>query len=970
MRHLAEVFRENQRLRQLSLSLKNPDDRAMEVLCEGLKHPECTIERLQLDGEFTNESYMRYLTEVLRKNQGLRELFLSLKNPDDKGIKVLCEGLKHPECTIERLQLGGEIGNQSYIRNLAEVFRKNHRLRQLYLNLDNPDDRGMEVLCKGLKHPECSIDMLLLAGEIANESYMRHLTEVFRKNQRLRQLCLFLKNPDDKAIKVLCEGLKHPQCTIEALVLGGENTNESYMRHLTEVFKENQRLRQLCLSPKNPDDRAMEVLCEGLKHPECTIERLQLAGENINESYMRHLTEVFKENQRLRQLCLSLKNPDDRTMEVLFEGLKHPQCTIEKLQLGGENTNESYMRHLTEIFRKNQRLREIFLSLNNADDRVIKILCEGLKHPQCAIERLELGGEIANKSYTRHLAEVFRENHRLRRLCLSPKNPDDRAMEVLCEGLKHPECTIEMLQLDGEFANESYMRYLTEVLRKNQGLRELYLSLKNPDDKAMEVLCEGLKHPECTIERLQLGGEIGNQSYMRNLAEVFRENHRLRQLYLNLNNPDDRGMEVLCKGLKHPECSINMLLLAGEIANESYMRHLTEVFRKNQRLRELCLFLKNPDDKAIEVLCEGLKHPQCTIERLELGGENTNESYMRYLTEVFRSNQRLRELFLSFNNTDDRIIKILCEGLKHPQCTIERLDLGGEITNENYTRHLAEVFRENQRLGQLSLCLKNPDDRAMEVLCEGLKHPECTIERLQLDGEFANESYMRYLREVLRKNQRLRELFLSLKNPDDKAMEVLCEGLKHPECTIDRLHLGGEIGNQSYMRNLAEVFRENYRLRQLYLNLDNPDCRGMEVLCKGLKHPECSIDMLLLAGEIANESYMRHLTEIFWKNQRLRKLCLFLKNPDDKAIKVLCEGLKHPQCTIEILVLGGENTNESYMRYLTEVFRSNQRLRELCLSLNNADDRVIKILCEGLKHPQCTIERLQLNGQTWKWKIK
>ncbi|KAL7992045.1 hypothetical protein Chor_016301 [Crotalus horridus] len=424
--------------------MQNPDDRAMKVRGEGLKHPQCSIERLQIAAEITNESNMRHLADVFRKNQILRELFLAMKN--DKAMEVLCEGLKHPQCTIERLQIVSEITNESNMRHLADVFRKNQRLRELFLAIKNLNDKAMEVLCEGLKHPQCTIERLQIVSEITNESNMRHLADVFRKNQRLRELFLAIKNLNDKAMEVLCEGLKHPQCPIETLHLYGENTNESYMSHLTEVFRENQRLRELCLFLKNPDDRAIKVLCEGLKYPECTIERLQLDGEIANESYVRYFTELFRKNQRLRELFLSLKNLDDPAMEILCEGLKHPQCTIERLQLCGENTNESYMSHLTEVFRENQSLRELCLFLKNPDDRAIKVLCEGLKHPECTIERLQLGGEITNESYTKHLAEAFRENQRLRQLCLSLKNPDDRAMEVLFEGLKHPECSIEMLQ--------------------------------------------------------------------------------------------------------------------------------------------------------------------------------------------------------------------------------------------------------------------------------------------------------------------------------------------------------------------------------------------------------------------------------------------------------------------------------------------------------------------------------------------
>uniref|UniRef100_A0A8C6VCF6 Uncharacterized protein n=1 Tax=Naja naja TaxID=35670 RepID=A0A8C6VCF6_NAJNA len=963
-RYVAEVFRKNQRLRVLCLDIQNIDDKTMEPLCDGLKHPKCTIETLELHGEIAKESTMRILTEVFRENQRLKNLCLALNNPDDRVMEVLSEGLKHPQCSIEMLELHGEIGKESTMSHLKAVFKENQRLKKLFLTLKNPDERAMEILCEGLKHPQCTLEILVLGGENAKESTMRPLTEVFRENQRLKNLCLALKNPDDRVMEVLSEGLKHPQCSIEMLQLHGEIGKESTMRHLTEVFTKNQRLKNLCLALKNPDERAMEILCEGLKHPQCTLEMLELGGENAKESTMRPLTEVFRENRRLTNLCLALKNPDDRVMEVLSEGLKHPQCSIEMLQLQGEIAKESNMSHLTEVFRENQRLKKLLLTLKNPDERAMEILCEGLKHPQCTLEILVLGGENAKESTMRPLTEVFRENRRLRNLCLSLKNPDERVMEVLVEGLKHPQCSIEKLELHGEIVKESTMSHLTEVFRDNQRLKKLFLTLNNPDERALEILCEGLKHPQCTLEMLVLGGEIAKESTMRPLTEVFRENQRLNNLCLALNNPDDRVMEVLSEGLKHPQCSIEMLELGGEIAKESTIRPLSEVFRENQRLKNLCLALNNPDDRVMEVLSEGLKHPQCSIEIIRLHGEIAKESTMRHLTEVFRENQRLKNLCLTLKNQDERAMEILCEGLKHPQCALEMLELGGENAKESTMRPLTEVFRENRRLRNLCLALKNPDDRVMEVLSEGLKHPQCSIEMLQLHGEIAKESTMRRLTEVFRENRRLKKLLLTLKNPDERAMEILCEGLKHPQCTLEMLLLGGENAKESTMRPLTEVFRENRRLRNLCLALKNPDDRVMEVLSEGLKHPQCSIQMLQLHGEIAKESTMMHLTEVFRENQRLKKLLLTLKNPDERAMEILCEGLKHPQCTLEMLVLGGENAKESTMRRLTEVFKENQRLKNLCLALKNPDDRVMEVLVEGLKHPRCSIEILEFSGES------
>ncbi|KAG8125596.1 hypothetical protein E2320_020873, partial [Naja naja] len=676
-------------------------------------------------------------------------------------MKELCDGLKYPECTVETLRLTGETMSGSSSRHLAEVLRKHQRLRELDLSLNYPDDQPMKELCDGLKYPECTVATLRLTGEILNGSSGRHLAEVLRKNQRLRELDLSLNYPDDQPMKELCDGLKYPECTVATLRMHSSDPtanwrdlNGSSSRHLAEVLRKNQRLRELDLSLNYPDDQPMKELCDGLKYPECTVATLRLTGEILNGSSSRHLAEVLRKNQRLRELYLSLNYPDDQPMKELCDGLKYPECTVATLRLTGEILNGSSGRHLAEVLRKNQRLRELDLSLNYPDDQPMKELCDGLKYPECTVETLRLTGETMSGSSSSHLAEVLRKNQRLRTLYLSLTNPDDQPMKELCDGLKYPECTVATLRLTGETLNGSSSRHLAEVLRKNQRLRTLSLSLTNPDDQPMKELCEGLKYPECTVETLRLTGEILNGSSSRHLAEVLRKNQRLRTLSLSLNNPDDQPMKELCEGLKYPECTIKTLRLTGETLNGSSSRHLAEVLRKNQRLRTLSLSLNSPDDQPMKELCDGLKYPECTVETLRLTGETLNGSSSRHLAEVLRKNQRLRTLFLSLNNPDDQPMKELCDGLKYPECTVETLRLYGETLNGSSSRHLAEVLRKNQRLRTLSLSLNNPDDQPMKELCDGLKYPECTVETLR---------------------------------PDDQPMKELCDGLKYPECTVETL---------------------------------------------------------------------------------------------------------------------------------------------------------------------------------------
>lgn len=57
----------------------------------------------RLNEEFVNEFGSRHVAEVLRRNKRLRELWLCLIHPEDKGFRMLCEGLQHPDCVVETL---------------------------------------------------------------------------------------------------------------------------------------------------------------------------------------------------------------------------------------------------------------------------------------------------------------------------------------------------------------------------------------------------------------------------------------------------------------------------------------------------------------------------------------------------------------------------------------------------------------------------------------------------------------------------------------------------------------------------------------------------------------------------------------------------------------------------------------------------------------------------------------------------
>ncbi|XP_063145292.1 NACHT, LRR and PYD domains-containing protein 12-like isoform X2 [Candoia aspera] len=366
------------------------------------------------------------------------------------------------------------------------------------------------------------------------EPFCRLLAEAVRESPSLRLLDLSPCDIAEKAVKLLCEGLEHPGCKLEQLRWCCSVITPSCSKHLAEALKKSQTLTELTLLPNDIGDKAFQLLCEGLKHPECKLQNLRLSLGILGKSSSEHLAEVLRERQTLRELALSPCEIREDAMELLCEGLKHPSCKVEKLELSMGFLTESSYRHLGKVLRGSQRLTEVDLTHFARDVEAFEMLCEGLKHPECKLEKLKL--RLCCKSMTvsgyKHFAEVLRENSRLRELDLIQFDRDDRALEMFCEGLKHPKCRLEKIRFSGGFLPESFCGHLAEVLRKNQKLRELVLSPDQLFDKAKELLCEELKHPVCRLEKLWLNGECIDTNHKNGASTGIVEKNFSFMLYL------------------------------------------------------------------------------------------------------------------------------------------------------------------------------------------------------------------------------------------------------------------------------------------------------------------------------------------------------------------------------------------------------------------------------------------------------
>ncbi|KAM7089350.1 ribonuclease inhibitor-like isoform 3-T5 [Ciconia maguari] len=470
------------------------------LLCQALGNPRSKLKTVKLWWCQLTNTFCGDLATVLGTSQSLREVDLGANELGDHGLQLLCEGLKHPSCQLQtlrlvRCQLASSCGD------LAVLLSTSQSLRELDLGTNELGDHGLQLLCEGLKHPSCQLQTLRLLNSKISSTCYGDLGAALSTNQSLRELEL-IDDLRDPRVRLLCEGLKHPSCQLQKLWLRWCQLDSACCGDLAAVLSTSQSLRELDMHGNELEDPGLRLLCEGLKHPSCQLQMLRVLQCELNGACCGDLATMLSINQSLRELDLGDNELGDPGVQLLCEGLKHPSCQLQMLGLWHCQLTSAVCGDLAAVLSTSQSLRELDLGDNELGDHGLQLLCEGLKHPSCQLQTLGLWHCKLTSAVCGHLAAVLSTSQSLKKLDLGANELGDHGLQLLCEGLKHPSCQLQTLRLWHCQLTSSVCGDLAAVLSTSQGLRELDLGANELGDHGLQLLCEGLKHPSCQLQTL------------------------------------------------------------------------------------------------------------------------------------------------------------------------------------------------------------------------------------------------------------------------------------------------------------------------------------------------------------------------------------------------------------------------------------------------------------------------------------
>ncbi|XP_072410422.1 NACHT, LRR and PYD domains-containing protein 3-like [Chiloscyllium punctatum] len=315
------------------------------------------------------------------------------------------------------------------------------------------------------------------------------------------------------------------------------------------------KCRVLRLSFNELGDSGVKLLSVVLRKPDCKIQELGLEENSLTDVCAGDLSFALSMNRSLNVLNLSNNELGDSGMKLLCVALRNPDCTIQKLQLADNDLSASCVEDLVSVLATNRSLTNLDLSNNKLGDSGVSLLSVPLGNPDSKIQELVLKEVGLTSACAADLASALCASPALTILNLSYNKLEDSGVKALCEALANPNCQVQKLWLCENGISNVSMEYLPSALSSNCSLIELDLGHNKLRDSGVKLLSAALGNAKCKIQKLRLDDNRLSDSCAEDLASALSSNRTLTRLNLECNSFTDRSVPALrriimkCTGL-------------------------------------------------------------------------------------------------------------------------------------------------------------------------------------------------------------------------------------------------------------------------------------------------------------------------------------------------------------------------------------------------------------------------------------
>ncbi|XP_076144393.1 uncharacterized protein LOC143126619 isoform X8 [Alosa pseudoharengus] len=780
----------------------------------------CCRKALLADCKLTEKSCEIVASALQSANSPLRELDLSQNDLQKSGEK-LANALLSPNCKLETLRLADCKLTEKSSEIVASALQSaNSPLRELDLSQNDLQKSG-EKLANALLGPNCKLETLRLVGcklrgrflALAHKGANSNLRELDMSDSELEdcggELLHQPLNQDCKVRLTRCK-LKHSFSEVVVSVM------QSYISQLSELDMSGCDLRT-----------SEEKLLSDLRSPNCQLEKLRLVGCKLRGRFLA-LTLQWA-NSHLRELDISDSELQDCEGELHHQPLNQ-DCKVRLISCRLKDSSSEVVVSVLQSYIS--QLSELDMSgcdLQTSEEKLLS----GFRNPNCHLEKLRL---VGCKLRGRFLALILQwANSHLRELDISDSELQDCEVELLHQPLNQ-DCKVRLTSCR---LKDSSSEVVVSVLQSYiSQLSELDMSgcdLQTSEEK----LLSGFRNPNCHLEKLRL---VGCKLRGRFLALILQwANPHLRELDISDCELQDCEGELLHQPLNQ-DCKVRLISWRLKHSSREVVVSVLSYISQLSELDMSGCDLQTSEEK----LLSGLRNSNCHLETLRLADCKLTEESCKAVASALQSSISIDELDLSHNDLKDSRVQLLSTGLISPHCKLTSLRLAGcKLTEESCTA-VASALQSSISLKELDLSDNDLKESGVQLLSTGLSSPHCKLTSLRLNLCHLSKASCEMMASVLQRTpSHLRELDMSDNDLQDEGVELLCVGLRDPQCKLETLRLSGCLITHEGCSLLSSALKSNASyLKHLDLGYNHPGDSGVRELTDRLNDPSCKLETL------------------------------------------------------------------------------------------------------------------------------
>ncbi|XP_067864735.1 NACHT, LRR and PYD domains-containing protein 3-like [Heterodontus francisci] len=176
-------------------------------------------------------------------------------------------------------------------------------------------------------------------------------------------LCQTIKQLDLRNCSIQCEGLQRLEPAL----------------HKCQVLR---------LEGNDLGDSGVKLLSVVLKNPECKIQAVGLADNNLTDFCIEDLASALSTNRSLTGLYLGYNKLRCSGVKLLSQALKNLECEVQRLSLNSNGLTDCCAEDLASALSTNLSLTDLNLNDNKLRDSGVKLLSASLSKPDSKIQEL------------------------------------------------------------------------------------------------------------------------------------------------------------------------------------------------------------------------------------------------------------------------------------------------------------------------------------------------------------------------------------------------------------------------------------------------------------------------------------------------------------------------------------------------------------------------------------------------------